>query len=259
MLTSIGHSETGIRLNVRRELRRIRTNPLDSFLRKAFPKSDFGDARSRYEEAFQLYAAAMERAFEQVSTAVRFRKGAYYVLKYGGAYGPGQRALARKRQRLSRFLELDIITCFVQTRILLDRTIALSRCFLNGPELPSFTSFSDHKKFFAKGSAIPGHEAYAEYFREQTAWFDVPIKFPRDKLFVHQGPRHWKFFTIGWGHEDDLVWNVLIPAGEAHEEHSHLRHRDRLVRLNVLRLSYDIENYLTWFGVYGSAALRKER
>jgi hypothetical protein len=193
----------------------------------------------------------MERALEQVSSIVRYRKGPYYVRKYGGPYGPRQKRVAAKHNRLRRYLELDFFTCLFVSRILLDRAIALSRVFLIGGQLPSFTSFSDHKKFFASGARfVPGHEEYARYMREETAWFDLSIKFVRDKFFVHQGPRHTKAFTIpGWGHEDDLVLTFFLLDMERGK--SDFGRRTMAVRFNPLRLSYDVEAFLKWFATYG--------
>lgn len=211
-----GHDDVGTRLHVRRELSRIRRDPLTRFLKVAFPTAEQNAPRQRYEEAYALYCLAMERALEQVSTIVRYRKGPYYVRKYGGSYGSGQKRLAAKHRRLRRYLELDFVTCLFVSRILLDRVIALSRRFLSGARLPSFTSFSDHKKFFAStGRLIAGHEAYAAYMRDNTSWFDLPIKFVRDKLLVHPGPRHIKSFTIGWGHTDDLVLTFFFTRYRA--------------------------------------------
>jgi len=251
-----GHADTGKRLNVRREVRRIADDPLAGYLQRAYPDADPGGARQRYEEAYRLYFLAMQRALEQVSTTVRFRKGPYYVLKYGGKYGPRQRKLAKKYWRLVPFLELDIVTCLLQTRILLDRTIALSRRFLQGPQLPSFTSFAHHKKFFASGKRLRGHSSYAQYMIHSTSWFDVPIKFVRDKLLVHQGPRHFRSFGIpGWGAEDDLVWYFLLQ-GEAPLVRPEKRSASpTVIRLNVLRLSYDVESFPRWFSEYGTKAL----
>lgn len=251
-----GHSDTGMRLNVRRELRRIADDPLAGYLERAYPKADPAGARERYEEAYRLYSLAMRRALEQVSTTVRFRKGPYYALKHGGKYGPRQRQLAKKYWTNIPFLELDMVTCLLQTRILLDRAISLSRRFLTGPELPSFTSFAEHKKFFASGKRVPGHSSYARYMIYSTSWFDVPIKFVRDKLLVHHGPRHFRGFGIpGWGHEDDLVWYFRVEASSASIGAEKRSAFPRIIRVNVLRLSYDVEGFLRWFSAYGIKAL----
>jgi hypothetical protein len=253
-----GHENTGIRLNVRRELKRIKVDPLKGFLDLAYPNPSSGDIRSRYEDAYRLYYLSMHRALEQVSTTVRFRKGPYYVFKYGGKYGPRQRKLAKKYWNSVPFLELDITTCLIQTRMLLDRMIGLSRRFLSGSELPSFTSFSNHKKFFVSGKRIWGHKAYGNYLTNNTAWFDVPIKFVRDKLLVHQGPRHYKYLALpGWGVEDDLVWYFQLLGEPPHGKPRTRVPPERTIRVNVIRLSYDIENFLRWFSSYGSNVVMK--
>ena len=239
------HEPLNKRLNVRRELKRIKQDPLERFLDKVFPDYRIGDARSRYEESYYFYFRAMERALEQVSTTVRYRKGPFYVKKYGGKYGPGQRKTAEKLKKLRPFLELDINTCALQTRILLDRTVALSRSFLVGGTLPSFTSFSDHKKFFIKKpNAIPNNIEYANYMINDTDWFDISIKFLRDKFIVHAGPKHQKGFAIGW-EGDDLAMIIIVTDKEC---------PTNFINFNVWRLSYDIEKYLTWFGDYGIKA-----
>jgi hypothetical protein len=120
----------------------------------AFRTPEPGDPRSRYEEAYGLYCLAMERALEQVSTIVRYRKGPYFIRRYGGSYGPGQKRLATKHNRLRRYLELDFVTCLFVSRILLDRTITLSRIFLVGGQLPSFTSFQRSQEVLFRLCAV---------------------------------------------------------------------------------------------------------
>jgi hypothetical protein len=191
----------------------------------------------------------MERALEQVSTAVRFRKGPYYVLKYGGQYGPGQRMVAEKERRLGRFFDLDIWSSVIHARILLDRTAALSRLFLTGRRLPSFTSFSDHKNFLAKGA----HEidpGYANHVADKTDWFDVPLKLIRDKFIIHAGPKHRRIDTIPW-QGVDLVIN-FIPIGKDESQSG-----EAWVQLNVLVLSHQVEEFLAWFAAYGVQALER--
>ena len=239
------HKPVERRLNIRREIQRVREDPMAFYLEQAFSMVESNSPKTRYKEAYNLYFRSMERVLHQVSTTVRYRKGPYYVRKYGGKYSPGQKRLAEKWRKLSPFLELEISTCILHTRILLDRTVALSRAFLQGSTLPSFNSFSDHKQFFLKRpDALPGHERYGRYMREETSWFDIPIKFVRDKLLVHQGPKHHKHFAIGWEKDDNLIinFNVLgVPKG------SPVRH----ITFNPWRMSLDVESFLRWFSVYG--------
>jgi hypothetical protein len=89
-----------------------------------------------------------------------------------------------------------------------------------------------------------------------TSWFDIPIKFVRDKLLVHQGPRHFSFFAIpGWGAEDDLVWYFRLQGEAPLVRHEKRSKSPTVIRLNVLRLSYDVEGFLRWFSDYGTKAL----
>jgi hypothetical protein len=176
------------------------------------------------------------------------------VRKYGGKYGPRQRAIVEKYQKLHKFLELDITTCILHARILIDRCIALSRVFIDGKRLPSFTSFNEHKKFFLKQenhSSLPEHSEYAHYIQEETDWFDS-IKFVRDKLIVHSGPKHWRFFGIGWEGDDLSVFFVLSDPSGRGELHAEPRH----IHLSVWQLSHEIEAFLTWFKRYAIRALQ---
>lgn len=244
----MGHLPVNRRLNLRAEIKRIKEDPLKRYLAAAYPKTELGGTRSKYEDAYYLYTKAMERALEQVSVLVRYRKGPHYVRKYGGSYGPRQKQLAEKWRKLHPFTGLDINTCILQTRILLDRTIGLSRAFLSGSRLPSFTSFNDHKKFFVRNpNALSRHKEYARYIVNKTDWFDTPLKVIRDKFIVHSGPKHVKALSIGW-ESDDLSLDVFILEPKM----------SKSVDINIWRLSYDIESFLKWFAKYGLLSMNKK-
>ena len=188
--------------------------------------------------------------------AARYAKDPRSVRRSGGTrkYSASQQRLAEQRKQVAPFLEYDLVNCVIHTRILLDRVAALSRSFLTGQRLPSFTSFSDHKKFFTK-LRVPyeTHEAYAEYIRNRTDWFDMPLKEVRDKFVAHSSPKHWRFLGYpNGGYELDL--NVVLPASESGDKTSA---NTRMIRVNALRLSYDVEAFLKWFCDYGLAALKK--
>lgn len=63
------------RINVRNEIKRIRIDPLQSFLDVAYQNAVPGGVRDRYEYAYYLYMRSMERVFEQISTSVRYHSG----------------------------------------------------------------------------------------------------------------------------------------------------------------------------------------
>jgi hypothetical protein len=133
--------------------------------------------------------------------------------------------------------------------MLLDRTIALSRTFLKGANLPSFTSFNTQKKFFQRQKTPYGDfEEYAAYIREQTDWFDMSLKPVRDKFLVHQGPQHFRVFGYpSNGYELELM--ILVPNGN--DPGKPLAR----VKVSIPQLARDIEQFLTWFCAYGLLVL----
>jgi len=136
----------------------------------------------------------------------------------------------------------------------MDCTIRLSRRFLKAANLPSFTSFSDHKKFFKKClSTITDHREYAVYIAENTDWFDVPIKLVRDKFFVHAGPRHLRYLTFpGAPLGFEIGLTIMVPT-KPHETQwaKEVKH----ITVSIPRLMDDIDAFLHWFADYGTAAL----
>ena len=149
-----GHERPDRRPNIRKELSRIRMDPLYPLL-EAFGYDGIhvvSDDLTRYVEGYWFYYLSMERYLPEMSIAARYSRGPAWVRRSGGKekYTNAERKLADKFNATARFLEYDLANCLIHSRILLDRTIALSRRFLSFERLPSFTSFSDHKKFFLR-------------------------------------------------------------------------------------------------------------
>jgi hypothetical protein len=239
-------------------LRRLRIDPLGEMLTllASGAPSLYSNDLTRYEAAYEFYCLSFARYLREMSVAARYSRGSQRVRPSDGTskLSAGQRRLAEQRKQVAPFLEYDLVNCVIHTRILLDRVAALSRFFLTGQSLPSFTSFSDHKKFFTKLSVPYGtHEAYAKYIRNQTDWFDMPLKAVRDKFVVHSSPKHFRFLGYpNGGYELDL--NIMVPDDENPEEPSG---RIKLIRVNALRLSYDVDAFLKWFCTYGLEGLKK--
>ena len=255
----LGHEPIGRRPNVARELERIRKDPLESLLKELahddahIVSNDF----TRYQEAYWFYSLSLDRYLSEMSIAARFSRGPTGVCRSGGTqrYTSAERKLADEHKRTGRFLEYDLVDCLIHSRILMDRTIALSRHFLTGHTLPSFTSFSEHRKFFAKLSTPFGdHEEYARFIRQHTNWFEMPLKFVRDKFVVHGAPKHMRFlgYPMG-GFELDL--NIMLPdAMDSERPFS----RVKVIRVNALRLSYDIGEFLSWYNDYGIRSINEK-
>jgi hypothetical protein len=187
------------RLNVRRESRRLTNSPLDPLWRRLSPKTPnalfWADEIGRSFQAYDFYRLSIQRFYEELSLGARWRSGPYYTRKYRRPYTPYERKLMDRFRPVAQYLELDFFNCLLHARILMDRTIALARRFLPRPgSSPSFTSFSDHKKFFERHPDWhPAFRDYVDYIRNETGWFDE-LKEIRDKALVHQGPPHSRFF-----------------------------------------------------------------
>jgi hypothetical protein len=245
-----GNEPLGRRPNVRAELARIRRDPLQELLPVigAEPPKLLSDDRSRYEEAFLFYYLSLHRYLRDASIAARYSvEGLRWLRKRS----LNQRRLAEKYRNVRPFLEFDLVNCLLHTRILLDRVAALSRHFLRGQRLPSFTSFNDHKKFFRKLEQPYGkHEEYAKYIRNHTNWFDMPLKEVRDKFVVHSSPKHLRLL----GYPDggyELHLNIWVPDNPNADR---ALEKTTLITVNPLRMSYDVEAFLKWFCRYGLAA-----
>lgn len=254
-----GYDALEKRLNIRNELAKFRRDPLETFLSCSDSKdkySFFADEIYRYKESYRFFYLSLERFFPEMSIGIRWRNGPYYALKYREKYSQTDRKIADKYNKISKFLEYDFFNCILHARILLDRTISLSRLFINNKSQPSYTSFNDHKKFFIrllkKDQKYHPHEEYACYLRENTDWFDSPLKDIRDKYLVHQGPKHVRLFGYpGNGHEFSFV--VLLPIGENPEKPLS---KVRCICLSIPQLADDIRNLLSWFANYGVNCLK---
>lgn len=249
----LGHEPITRRINVRRELRRISRDPLEPLIKlvRGEKVEILSNDVSRYLEAYWFYYLSFERYLTEMSIAARYSKGPYWVSRSGGAdkFTPAQRKLADQRRKIARYLEYDLVNCLIHSRILLDRTVGLAHYFLSGKRLPSFTSFDDHKKFFLR---FGNHGAYGEYIRTKTDWFEMPLKTVRDKFIVHASPKHMKFMGYPSG-EWALDLNIFLPDGEDRERPLS---KVKVIRVNALRLSQDIETFLVSFSQFGVDHLR---
>ena len=244
-----GHEPMGKRPNIREELKRIRRDPLEPFLGR-LPEDRLGGLLSsdvsRYREAHVFYYLAMRRYLENMSVAARFSNGPYWAWRSRLRFSPTERKLANRYKALRPYLEFDMANCLLHSRILLDRVTSLSRFFIKLPQQPSFTSFSDHKKFFQRQkTSLPTHEEYAKYIRENTEWFEMPLKAVRDKYLVHSASKHMRFMGMPNNHEVELT--IMVPDGPDHEKSLS---QVKVISVNALRMSYEIEQFLRWFCGY---------
>ncbi len=251
---AVGHEPVTERLNVANESRRFSTDPLASFLTAvgddsaAFFHGDLG----RYAQAFSWYTLCLSRTLQHCSVVRRCEQELRWhpvTVKHSVR----QEQIARKRKLIGPYQELDYQNLIIHTCILLDRTIALSRRFLWGNRLPSFTSFAQHKKFLkACPTAIDVEfRDYADRLASTTDWFEIPLKVLRDKYLMHSAERHLAFF--GWSTDKywDLEMSTIISASRDKQK---FLERVKVIRFSPRRLARDVEKFLSWFGEYGCAA-----
>jgi hypothetical protein len=204
-----------------------------------------------YDEAYDYFFLSLRRFLPAMSLGLRWRNTAYWSWRAHRRYTPAERLLTRQYAAVERFLHYDFWNCLLHSRILCDRAIALSRPLFRGGELPSFTSFFDHKKFWLKdnplGTAFPEYQAY---FRNETSWFDIPLRYVRDKYLVHALTNHGRHF----GYADpsgDLQLLLTIPTGFADGHMAGNRH----VTVSIRRLARDIRGFLAWLDHFGRTHL----
>ncbi len=247
----VGHKSVEDPLNVRREVRRFSSDPLAGLINRV----DDSDAEffhgdvGRYVQAFSWYALSLKRTLIQGSLARRCDSQLRYH-RVGNKYSARQKALADKRRDIAPFLELDYQNLIIHACILLDRVVTLSRRFLSGPGLPSFTSFSRHKEFLSRNPRAlgPDHKQYVAQITATTEWSDIPLKVLRDKFLMHSAEKHMSLF--GW---DGLgQWDlgmVTIIAAAPHQEK--LLEKTKVISFTPRRLARDMESLLSWFSQYG--------
>ena len=191
------------------------------------------------------YFFNLSRFLRAMSLSIRWQKGSRRI-RGGRRVGLRQRSGRFDYHAVQPFIELDFINCLIHARIVCDRTIALARQFIVDQRVPSFNSFHDHKRFFERLQQPYGpHEEYARYFRDETSWFDMPLKPVRDQYFVHQGPQHMRF--LGYQSDHDLQMVIVLPNGPVERRFE----RTQIITVSVRRLARDLHAFLVWFNAYG--------
>jgi hypothetical protein len=249
-----GHQPIRKRINVQNELKRYRDDPMYPLIEKleGYHKLKIlEDDISMYQNTYYWFYLSLERFLPAMSLSVRWFKGPYGALREGRKFTNEERKIADKYNALSRFIYFDFYNCILYARILLDRIVSLSRLFLIENNKPSFTSFNDHKKFFKRLTSNYGsHQEYASYIREQTDWFDMPLKEVRDRFIVHASPKHLRSFGFPLGF-NELSLFINIPTDSKSSKPLKQMHT---IVISIPQLATQIYNFLIWFNDY---ALRK--
>lgn len=247
---AVGHKPVSDRLNLKREVHRFSRDPMTPCLAKINDRGAqlFRGDIGRYAQAFGWYSLSLKRTLNLCSVA-RLHDRELRSHPVTRKYSPRQKGIAAKAKSTMPYMELDYQNLVIHACILLDRTIAVSRRFLQGGTLPSFTSFSKHKDFLTTnaGALVKHHGEYARLIVNNTAWFEVPLKLLRDKFLMHAAERHVAWFGWCYGNEWDLTMTTMI--GE-HARQSSPLGRGKWITFSPRRLARDVESFLTAFSTY---------
>lgn len=252
----VGHTAVMDSLNVRNETKRFTSDPLQKLISaigdsdSIFTNGDIG----RYLQAYSWYKLSLRRTLEQISLARRAHFDLHFYSR-NRKYSKRQKLLASKHNEIAPYTELDYQNLIIHTCILLDRVIALSRRFLNGGALPSFTSFNKHRQFLKSKpkSLDSSYSEYTQTISNNTEWFSVPLKVLRDKYLMHSSEKHMAFF--GWGESNwDLYMTTVIPAKSNQEK---LLEKVKAINFTPRRLARDIEEFLSWYAKYAASKLKR--
>ena len=245
----VGHKPIKDSLNFRIESQRFGKDPMKNLI-KAIWNEDasflLGDIQ-RYLQAYSWYSLCLKRCLEHISVARRGNAGLRYHPK-NGKYSKHQKQIAHKRNTISPYLELDYQNLIIHACILLDRTITISRRFISGKSLPSFTSFNKHMVFLSKNPGALGndHKDYEDELISSLKWYRIPIKVLRDKYLMHSSEKHMAFF--GWGESN---WDLeLITVVSAKSNQIFSFEGAKWICFTPRQLARDIESFLSWFSKY---------
>lgn len=244
-------------MNVKETLQKIRKPPLAKTLahlsKQGYSSYVFEDKLSLWSESYSFYYLTLSRLLPEMSLIRRINN----AKRIDGKYISIQGNVAKQFNETNKYLLLDFVNFSLHTRILLDRTISLAQYFISGGNIPSFTSFNNHRKFFLLPENIPypSHENYAQHIRNQTKWFDN-LKLIRDKYIVHTQSTHskWLGFSID-SEKKDIHLTIELPRGS--KENGALSEVEQ-VQIDVMELVTQVSEFLTFFDNYAWTALESK-
>lgn len=82
----------------------------------------------------------------------------------------------------------------------------------------------------------------------ETDWFDMPVKAIRDKLLVHNPPKHFLF--LGAPNDHDLKFLFILTQERNHD----LFGDAKWVSFSARRIAREIEEFLFWYNSYALIA-----
>ncbi len=149
----------------------------------------FNKAVSGYDTYFKYLSLILMRfidEFNQYDARGRAIDELWQVDSNGvHKWTPEEICLFEERQKLYYQMTLDYESFVIFAEVLMNKIERIARLLIGRENIPSFNSFSDHKKYFLKATfPYTPKEDYAQLIREQTDWYDNCLKSARDKLII---------------------------------------------------------------------------
>lgn len=240
---ALGHEPTNDRLNVKNEIKKYcNRDPLYDIAQQLNIEKEIimMNDINRYHESFDSYAACLERVLRHCSIERRWESEIrYHPRKI--KMSPRRKYISLNQRRETRFLRVDYQNLIIHACILMDRTISLSRYFMENNRSISFASFRRHKQSMMERKChIAG--LFPEYTRlivDETPWFEIPLKVLRDKYLMHTAEKHMLYF--GWTKNWELEMITVISLMHKDEE---LLKKVKAICFNPRRLAIDIQQFL---------------
>lgn len=247
-----GNEYRGPKLNLKKHISSLHKNPIEDLIRTINPEgSYFRDDGARLNEAYLCYLLSLERFLGQMSVSVKVDNKIKYKIRSREKLTDREKVIWEKHKLYNKYLYLDFYNTLMYARILMDRIAVTSKYFLKLKNVPSFTSFNDHKKFFVKnGNILDTHQEYSNKIVNDTKWFDFTLKIVRDKFLVHASPTHQMHFGYPGGEMDDLCMVIIVPDNPKKD-----MSQVKIINLSLIQLSIDIDIFLKWFNEYGLKSL----
>ncbi len=239
-----GHETVSESLNVEKEYSRFSRNPLDKFLNtvKNDDASFINNDIKLYQQAYSNYILTYLRVLRHCSLARRAEQSLH-----------GQRARKKSLFKINKeikstgeFQLLDYQNILIHACILLNRTITLSRRFLRGKNLPSFTSFSQHKIFLRNNPEALDNDfkEYRNKIINTTDWYEIPLKILRDKYLMHSAERHMSL--LGWSSSQMWEQEMIVMISNAKDKNIFFE-SVKIIVFSPRRLARDLDEFLKWF------------
>lgn len=240
----VGHAAVKESLNVEKESKRFSSDPMAPLIDRLRADSSklLKDDIDRYLESYSWYLMCLKRCFEHMSISRRWHAEVKYHPK-NKKFSERQRLISKRYWEATPYMMLDYQNLILHVCMLLDRSVTLTRRFLSGGALPSFTSFSKHIDFLEKnpGSLAAEHEPYRSLILSCKPWFRVPLKVLRDKYLMHSAEDHMA--SLVWGESDwDMELVTMIPRVPRQEKPL----QDiKVICFSPRRVARDIEAFFT--------------